>query len=551
MDISRTTVWQKLQHHRRRLADSRIADFFKEDARRFESYSATGADLFLDYSKNLLTSETRDLLIDLAMESHLPDAIQAMFNGDKINATENRAAMHFALRNPAGWDLQVNGQDIGAEVSRCLARMERCSSRIRAGDWRGFGGKPISTIVHIGIGGSYLGPRTVSQALKPYLSTDIHCHYLANVDGTHISDLLAGLDPQETLFIVVSKSFTTLETRLNATTARDWLLRSGIPAAGISCHFLAVTANAEAALQFGIEEDHLFPMWDWVGGRYSLWSAVGLPLCITLGADAFRQLLAGAHAMDIHFREADLDANLPVLLAILGIWYINFFSAETHVIIPYDHQLRALPEHLQQLEMESNGKSVTSSGEEVAVKTAPIIWGGEGTNGQHAFHQLLHQGTRFVTADFIISTRAQHKLQTHQDWLFANCLSQSQAMMVGKGKDQIIKELTGGGMSIGEARRLAPHKVIVGNHPSNTIVMKQNTPQNIGALIALYEHKVFCQGIIWGINSFDQWGVELGKQLSDNIFAQLTGDASRTGIQDSSTTGLIAMYQKHKSSIKE
>ncbi len=551
MDISQTAAWQKLLHHRQHLTERRITDLFREDANRFERYSVTGADLFLDYSKNLVMADSLDLLVDLAGASDLPGAIEAMFNGEKINATEDRAAMHFALRNPAKEDLQIDGHDIGAEVGDCLARMERCSSRIRAGEWRGSGGKPINTVVHIGIGGSYLGPKTVSQALKSYLSADVICYYLANVDGSHVSDLLSRLDPQETLFIVVSKSFSTLETRLNAGTARDWLLQSGIREAAISNHFLAVTANREAALQFGIEADHLFPMWDWVGGRYSLWSAVGLPLCITLGFDVFRELLAGAHAMDTHFREADLNANLPVLLALLGIWYINFFGAETHAIIPYDHQLRDLPAHLQQLEMESNGKSVTRDGAEVAVKTAPIIWGGEGTNGQHAFHQLLHQGNRFVTADFIISTQAQHKLQSHQDWLFSNCLSQSQAMMMGKGKDEIIEELTSGGMNISDAKRLAPHKVIVGNHPSNTIVMERATPRNIGALIALYEHKVFCQGIIWGINSFDQWGVELGKQLSNNIFAQVNGEENRMGFQDSSTTGLIAMYRKQSSSTKE
>jgi|TARA_Y100000310_G_scaffold269721_1_gene283112 glucose-6-phosphate isomerase len=551
MDISKTKAWKQLLRHRQDLGTSRIDDFFKADRNRFETYSATGADLFLDYSKNLLSTGTRQLLLDLARESGLPDAIEAMFNGDKINASESRAAMHFALRNPPDRALHIDGQNIGTDVANCLDRMARCSDKIRAGEWRGGTGKPISSIVHIGIGGSYLGPKMVSQALKPYLSTDVDGHYLANVDGSHISDLLTGLDPTTTLFIVVSKSFGTLETRLNADTARHWLLQSGIPEDGISNHFLAVTANPEAAIRFGIEADHLFPMWDWVGGRYSLWSAVGLPLCITLGADLYRELLAGAHAMDTHFREADLDANLPVLLALIGVWYINFFAAETHAIIPYDHQLRDLPAHLQQLEMESNGKSVTSTGAEVSVETAPIIWGGEGTNGQHAFHQLLHQGTRFVTADFIVSAQSQHNLQSHQDWLISNCLSQSQAMMVGKAKDEIIEELTSGGMSNEDAKRLAPHKVIVGNHPSNTIVMQRATPRNIGALIALYEHKVFCQGTIWGINSFDQWGVELGKQLSDNIFAQVTGEQNRMEFQDSSTTGLIAMYQKYRTSTKE
>lgn len=543
MQASQTAAWGKLRDHRQRLADCRITDLFKEDAARFEGYSAAGADLFLDYSKNLITSETRDLLIDLARERNLPSAIRAMFNGERINSTENRAAMHFALRNPGDEKLQVEGENIGELVANCLNRIEICSNRIRNGDWRGSAGKSIRSIVHIGIGGSYLGPKTVSEALKSYQSTDIHCDYLANVDGSHINDLLTGLDPQETLFIVVSKSFTTLETKLNATTARDWLLHSGIPQAVISSHFLAVTANRKAALQFGIEEDHIFPMWDWVGGRYSLWSAVGLPLCISLGPDSFRELLAGAHAMDIHFKQTALDANLPVLMALLGIWYINFFNAETHAIIPYDHHLRNLPAHLQQLEMESNGKSVSTNGAEIGVKTAPIIWGGEGTNGQHAFHQLLHQGNRLVPVDFIVAAHAHHTLQTHQDWLFANCLSQSQAMMFGKGKDEIVKELTTGGMGISEANSLAPHKVIVGNRPSNTILMKQLTPGTLGALIALYEHKVFCQGVIWGINSFDQWGVELGKQLSNDIFAQLAGEENRTAFQDSSTAGLIALYK--------
>jgi len=543
MDISQTTTWRKLVNQRERMAGCRITDLFREDASRFENYSTSGADLFLDYSKNLLSAEVRDLLIDLARERNLPSAIKAMFNGEKVNSTENRAAMHFALRDPDR-RLQIDSENIGAKVSACLSRMELCSNKIRSGDWHGYGGKPISSIVHIGIGGSYLGPKTVSQALKPYQSTDVHCYFLANVDGSHIDDLLGRLDPQETLFIVVSKSFTTLETRLNATTARNWLLQSGIPQAAISTHFLAVTANPDAALQFGIEEDHLFPMWDWVGGRYSLWSAVGLPLCISLGPELFGELLAGAHAMDIHFKEAELDMNLPVLLALVGIWYIDFFSAETHAVIPYDHNLRDLPAYLQQLEMESNGKSVTKEGEEVGVKTAPILWGGEGTNGQHAFHQLLHQGNRLVPADFIVSVQAQHKLQTHQDWLFANCLSQSQAMMFGKGQDEIIHELVNGGMTLSDARQLAPHKVIVGNQPSNTIVMKHATPRNIGALLALYEHKVFCQGAIWGINSFDQWGVELGKQLSNNIFDQLSGEENQVGFQDSSTAGLIAMFQK-------
>lgn len=551
MDISQTAAWKKLLEHRQKLADSRITDLFQQDADRFEKFSATGADLFLDYSKNLLTFETRELLIDLARQCNLPDAIHSMFAGEKINPTEDRAAMHFALRNFGDDKIPVDKETVEAEVSNCLSRMELCSNRIRGGQWHGYGGKAISDIVHIGIGGSYLGPKTVSEALRSYWSSDVHCHYLANVDGSHISDLLAKLNPQQTLFIVVSKSFGTLETRLNATTARQWLLQSGIPEKSIGSHFLAVTANADAARQFGIVEDHLFPMWDWVGGRYSLWSAVGLPLCISLGPDVFRELLAGAHAMDVHFMETGLDENLPVLLALLGIWYINFFDAETHAIIPYDHHLRDLPAHLQQLDMESNGKRVTTTGESVGVKTAPIIWGGEGTNGQHAFHQLLHQGNRFVSADFIVALQAQHELQTHQDWLFANCLSQSQAMMIGKGEDEIVEELRNGGMAIDTARLLAPHKVIVGNQPSNTIVLERSTPRSIGALIALYEHKVFCQGSIWGINSFDQWGVELGKQLSNHIYARLASEEDPLEFQDSSTAGLVAMYRNEKKSVNK
>ncbi len=536
-------AWQQLRAHADTLDTTPMRALFAEDAQRFERFSVTAAGFTLDYSKNRVTTTTLDLLTQLAEEAGLSEARDAMFSGTAINHTEGRPVLHTALRDPDGAPVMVNGQDVKPEIRQTLHRMEQFAWRIHAGQHRGHTHQRFTDVVSIGIGGSYLGPKVVSEALKPYHTGQLCVHYVANIDGTDISEKLKPLDPARTLFLIQSKSFGTQETLENTRVARDWFLDNGGSTAAIAKHFVAITSNVQAATEFGIEADNIFPMWDWVGGRYSLWSAIGLPIILSVGMDHFRALLRGARDMDTHFRNAPTDQNIPVILGLLGIWYSNFMNADSQAIIPYDHYLRALPAHLQQLDMESNGKSVDRSGTPVDYETGPIIWGGAGANGQHAYHQLLHQGTKLIPVDFILPLKSQNPIAQHHRILVANCLAQSQALMQGKTLSEAKAELRAQGVAEMQADQLAPHKVIPGNKPNNLIVFEKATPEAIGGLIALYEHKVFVQGVVWNLNSFDQWGVELGKQLGKVILPLLEESNADLSAMDASTQGLIRLYR--------
>lgn len=545
--LVRMPEWQALRDHQSGMQNTRMRDLFQRDNQRFERFFIEAAGLSLDYSKNLITTDTMELLLKLAQHCQLPERIDAMFRGDTVNLSENRPALHTALRNLTDQPVHVDGVDIMPEVRDTLARMEEFVWRIRSTQWRGFSNRPFTDVVSIGIGGSFLGPKLVSAALKPYWHGHLNCHYVANIDGSHVTEVLRHINPETTLFLIQSKSFKTQETLENTRVARDWFLHNGGSADSIAKHFVAVTANSDEAVAFGIAEQNIFPMWDWVGGRYSLWSAIGLPIALTIGMDNFRSLLSGAHAMDQHFHTAPLAQNLPVILALLGVWYGNFWGADAHAILPYDHYLRGLPAHIQQVDMESNGKCVTQLGTQVDYQTGQIIWGGAGANGQHAYHQLLHQGTRLSPADFIIPVHTHNPVAQHHVILFANCLSQAQALMQGKTADEARAELEAQGLGAAEVERLTPHKVIPGNKPSNTILFDRATPRTVGALIALYEHKTYAQGVIWDVDSFDQWGVELGKQLGNEILDQLLAHGSSppaSQSMDSSTEGLIQLFRE-------
>ncbi|MBP3062939.1 glucose-6-phosphate isomerase [Ectopseudomonas chengduensis] len=543
-DVTTLPAWQALQQHRAEMAGFSMREAFAADTRRYQRFSLDSCGLLLDYSKNLIDERGLELLIQLAEQAGLQESIANLFNGEQVNASEGRAALHTALRSPIGRRLLVDGHDIIPEVHRVLNQVTELVSRIHSGLWRGYSEKPIKEVVNIGIGGSFLGPQLVSEALRPFTQRGVRCHYLANIDGSEFRELTARLDPETTLFIVSSKSFGTLETLKNTLAARDWYLAMGGPEEELHRHFIAVTSNRKAAIEFGIGEENIFPMWDWVGGRYSLWSAIGLPIALAIGVSNFKELLAGAYAMDQHFTQAPLAENMPVLMALLGIWYTNFWGAQSHAILPYDHYLRNFTKHLQQLDMESNGKSVRQDGSELNIATGPIIWGGVGCNGQHAYHQLLHQGRLLVPADFIVPVNSYNPLSDHHQWLFANCLSQAQALMQGKTREEAEAELRAKGMPEAEVQRLAPHKVIPGNRPSNILVMNRIAPFELGALVALYEHKVFVQSAIWGINAFDQWGVELGKEMGKEVYQRLTGQLDSSA-SDASTQGLIAHFREH------
>ncbi|MFN9528292.1 MAG: glucose-6-phosphate isomerase [Pseudomonadaceae bacterium] len=543
-DVTTLPAWQALQQHRAEMAGFSMREAFAADTRRYQRFSLDSCGLLLDYSKNLIDERGLELLIQLAEQAGLQESIANLFNGEQVNASEGRAALHTALRSPIGRRLLVDGHDIIPEVHRVLNQVTELVSRIHSGLWRGYSEKPIKEVVNIGIGGSFLGPQLVSEALRPFTQRGVRCHYLANIDGSEFRELTARLDPETTLFIVSSKSFGTLETLKNTLAARDWYLAMGGPEEELHRHFIAVTSNRKAAIEFGIGEENIFPMWDWVGGRYSLWSAIGLPIALAIGVSNFKELLAGAYAMDQHFTQAPLAENMPVLMALLGIWYTNFWGAQSHAILPYDHYLRNFTKHLQQLDMESNGKSVRQDGSELNIATGPIIWGGVGCNGQHAYHQLLHQGRLLVPADFIVPVNSYNPLSDHHQWLFANCLSQAQALMQGKTREEAEAELRARGMPEAEVQRLAPHKVIPGNRPSNILVMNRIAPFELGALVALYEHKVFVQSAIWGINAFDQWGVELGKEMGKEVYQRLTGQLDSSA-SDASTQGLIAHFREH------
>ena len=541
-DVTTLPAWQALQQHRAEMVGFSMREAFAADTRRYQRFSLDSCGLLLDYSKNLIDERGLELLIQLAEQAGLQESIANLFNGEQVNASEGRAALHTALRSPIGRRLLVDGHDIIPEVHRVLNQVTELVSRIHSGLWRGYSEKPIKEVVNIGIGGSFLGPQLVSEALRPFTQRGVRCHYLANIDGSEFRELTARLNPETTLFIVSSKSFGTLETLKNTLAARDWYLAMGGPEEQLHRHFIAVTSNRKAAIEFGIGEENIFPMWDWVGGRYSLWSAIGLPIALAIGVSNFKELLAGAYAMDEHFTQAPLAENMPVLMALLGIWYTNFWGAQSHAILPYDHYLRNFTKHLQQLDMESNGKSVRQDGTPLDIATGPIIWGGVGCNGQHAYHQLLHQGRLLVPADFIVPVNSYNPLSDHHQWLFANCLSQAQALMQGKTREEAEAELRAKGLSEDEVQRLAPHKVIPGNRPSNILVMNRIAPFNLGALVALYEHKVFVQSAIWGINAFDQWGVELGKEMGKEVYQRLTG-ASGDPASDASTQGLIEHFR--------
>ena len=526
-----------LQSHHQAVAGWRMRTLFADDPTRFTRLSLDAAGLFLDYSKNRISDETITLLCALARERGVEAQRERMFAGEPINTTEQRAVLHVALRAPA-----VSGvsDDISAQVQAVLARMRDFSDRVRNGAWPGASGKPLTTIVNIGIGGSFLGPKMACHALREQQQPGLAIHFISNVDANELNALLPRLDPETTLFIVASKTFSTAETMMNARSARAWLI-GHCGAAAIARHFVAVSTNRDAVTAFGIDAANMFGFWDWVGGRYSVWSAVGLPLMLAIGADGFAQFLAGAHAMDTHFRTAPLEANMPVLLALIGIWYRNLFDCSTLSIAPYWQDLQYLPGYLQQLDMESNGKHVALDGSALQVATAPVIWGDVGTNGQHAYFQLLHQGTELVPVDFITVLQEPKQLGAHHRALLANCFAQSAALMRGKTQEEVTDELRAQGMAADQVAVLAPHRTFDGNRPSNTILLPEMTPHALGALIALYEHKVFVQGAIWGINSFDQWGVELGKALAKDVEAALTAteDPGVAG-QDSSTAGLIA-----------
>ncbi|RQW28479.1 glucose-6-phosphate isomerase [Rhodobacteraceae bacterium CH30] len=514
---------------------------FAEDPARAERYALNVGGLFLDYSKNRINDPILAALLTLAQQAGVPQQIAAMFRGDKINTTEQRAALHVALRNRSNRPVCVAGRDVMPDVNAVLSRMGRFCHAVRCGDWLGYTRQPITDVVNIGIGGSDLGPLMVCSALKPFGHPRLRMHFVSNVDGAQLKETLRQVHVETTLFVVASKTFTTQETLTNALTAREWFVAHAGDPAAVAQHFVAVSTNRQAVAEFGIDPAHMFEFWDWVGGRFSLWSAIGLPIMLYLGEENFGELLDGAHLMDEHFRHAPLNANMPVLLALIGVWYINFYGGGSHVIAPYDQYLHRLPAFIQQLDMESNGKQVCRDGSPVGVETAPIIWGETGINGQHAFFQLLHQGTHISPIDLIATLENRAGLPGHHEILLANVFAQAEAFMRGKTADEVRAELASQGLSGDALARLLPHKVFAGNRPSNTLLLAQLNPRNLGTLVALYEHKIFVQGTIWGINSFDQWGVELGKQLARTIHGELTGQGA-AGVHDSSTARLIRLY---------
>lgn len=535
-----TKAWSALEVHRRSIAPFNLRNAFKADPARAETFTMEQGDLFLDYSKNLVTGETLTLLRQLAAEAPLAAMRKAMANGEKINFTEDRAVLHIALRNRSNRPILVDGKDVMPEVNAVLERMRIFSRKVRAGEWRGYTGKRIRTVVNIGIGGSDLGPVMAYEALKPFCDRAIQVRFISNVDGTHLAETVRDLNAEETLFIVASKTFTTQETMTNAESAKKWLLDSLKAEKSVASHFVALSTNAAKVSDFGIDTANMFGFWDWVGGRYSLCSAIGLPLMIAIGPEAFDDLLDGAHQMDRHFFEAPLESNMPVLLALLGIWYNNFLGADTHAILPYDQYLHRFAAYFQQGDMESNGKSVDNQGEKIAYQTGPVIWGEPGTNGQHSFYQLIHQGTKLIPCDFIGFAISHNPIGDHHDKLMANFFAQTSALAFGKTADEVRAE--------GVPENLVPFKVFEGNHPTNTIMARKLTPGVLGQLIALYEHKIFTQGVIWNINSFDQWGVELGKVLAQRILPDLAGSSSGELKHDASTNSLIRRYRKLRNS---
>ena len=535
LSFTRLPAYQKLLEHYDKIKDLHMRRLFSVDPHRFNTFSIKFQDLLLDYSKNRVTQQTLSLLCELAEESNLAEWRERMFSGDKINNTEGRAVLHTALRNVSGEPIYVDGEDIMPGIQAVIEKMKAFSEKVREGSWKGYSGKAITDVINIGIGGSDLGPKMVYEALKPYHHKKLNIRFVSNVDGAHIEEVLETINPETTLFIVSSKTFTTQETLSNAHVARDWLLKTAKNKQAISKHFVTVSTNKKAVTEFGIDTANMFEFWDWVGGRYSLWSAIGLSIVIAVGSDNFNKLLQGAHEMDKHFKEAPFEENMPVILAMLGVWYNNFFGAESHGIFPYDDYLRSLPMYLEQADMESNGKSVNRYGERVDYPTGPIIWGMSGINGQHAFYQSLHQGTNMVPADFIVSILTHSNFQEQHNILFSNVLAQTEALMRGRNVVETYADKE-------DVTEGIEHMVFEGNNPSNTILIKQLSPKTLGMLLALYEHKIFVQGIVWNLNSFDQWGVELGKQLAKNILDDIHRPFP-TSSHDASTNALINFYR--------
>lgn len=545
-ELTASPAWRALQVHFQETMGLHMRDLFAADPQRFEKFSVRFGDILLDYSKNRVTEETMTLLIALAEQAGLRQAIDAMFAGEKINTTERRAVLHVALRNRSNRPVFVDGQDVMPAVNAVLAHMRTFSESVRSGTWKGWTGERITDVVNIGIGGSDLGPLMVTEALRPYATPELRVHFVSNVDGTHIAETLRRVAPERTLFLVASKTFTTQETLTNAHTAREWLLtHAGGDRNAIARHFVALSTNADEVARFGIDTANMFPFWDWVGGRYSLWSAIGLSIALYIGMDRFEELLDGAHAMDEHFRTAPFARNLPVILALLGIWYNNFYGAQTHAILPYDQYLHRFPAYFQQGDMESNGKSVTKDGHRVDYSTGPILWGEPGTNGQHAFYQLIHQGTKLVPCDFLAPIETHNPIGNHHAILLSNFFAQTEALMRGRTPDEARAEMQAVGMRPEDVDALVPHRTFEGNRPTNSILFQKLTPCTLGALIAMYEHKIFTQGVIWNINSFDQWGVELGKQLAKAILPELDQDEEVTS-HDASTNGLINEFRRRR-----
>ncbi len=534
--------WSALETHFQATKSLAMADLFHADPNRFAKLSLRLEDLLVDFSKNRITIETLTLLRNLAQESGLTANIQAMFSGEKINTTENRAVLHTALRNFSGTRVLVEGKDVMPDILSVREKMRLFTDKVRSGRWQGYTGKAIRSIVNIGIGGSDLGPSMACEALKPYGSPNLNMYFVSNVDGTHIAETLKKCDPETTLFLIASKTFTTQETMANAHSARNWFLTHAKDPVQVAKHFVALSTNAREVATFGIDVDNMFVFWDWVGGRYSLWSAIGLSIALFIGMDHFEDFLRGAHSMDEHFRTEPLESNIPVTLALIGIWYNNFFDATTHAVLAYDQYLTRFAAYLQQADMESNGKSVTKDGETCSWQTGPVLWGEPGTNGQHAFYQLIHQGTKLIPCDFLAPAVPQNPLGEHHNLLMANFFAQPEALMVGKSAEKVRKELQDKGLGFDELEALVPQKVFPGNRPTNSILFKCLTPHTLGMLLAMYEHKIFTQGVVWGINSFDQWGVELGKQLANAILPELKTEKPIT-THDSSTNGLIHFFK--------
>ena len=542
--LTQMESWKALEAHAEKMKKVHMRDLFAEDPDRFDKFSLMLNDILVDFSKNIMTEETRDRLLDVARERNLEECIRKMFSAEKVNTTENRLVLHTALRNRSSRSVVVDGQDVMPDVNRVLARMRKFVNSVRSGEWKGSTGKQITDIVNIGIGGSDLGSAMMTEALKPYgREGGLHIHFISNVDGTHVVETLRHLHRETTLFVIASKTFTTQETMTNARTARDWFLTRGGTLQAVSKHFVAVSANDQAAINFGIHKENIFEFWDWVGGRYSLWSAAGLATALYLGMDNFEALLEGAFEMDEHFRTQPLEKNIPVMLAMIGIWYNNFFDADSYTILPYDQYMHRFSAYVQQLDMESNGKHVTAEGEKVDYSTGPIIWGEPGTNGQHAFYQLIHQGTKFIPCDFIAPIETKNPVGRHHPILLTNFFAQTEALMLGKTEDEVRQDLAK--LPEDKVEALLPHLVFEGNRPTNSILFQMMTPKTMGALIAMYEHKVFVQSEIWGLNAYDQWGVELGKVLAKKILAELD-DYDEVTSHDSSTNGLINYYKRNR-----